>query len=515
MTRFPKVASCVLCLALMFGIAGLPTVAADFSDIEGHWARQALADAADNGLLRGVDGKLMPNGLLTRAELAAILVRAVQATAAADLSKVSDVPADAWYAADMAKAVEMGIFQGSGGKLRPTDPITRQEAFTVLSRAFAFASGNADTLTRFTDGSTVAAWARSGVAALVDAGLVIGGDAGLQPQATITRAELVTVMRRTVDCYLTAQPGAVITEVSGVNVMLTGQQLHLKNLVIEGDLYIGDGVTAGAVTLENVTVKGRLIMRGGSALSLTGTSSVSGDTVLLSGGAAVNLSGGTSLGQVAVNSGKVSVTGSGKVGAVTANGDHCSVSVPGAVVTAAPGAVGTTAGGIAVSGGSTVTVPKGSAGGGSGSETPTPAIELYSYGEAKSRFGDTGTQGVVKQFLTILADPAYGTGNDAAVKALTLSNSVTFVNKDFPLEPSIFPSLRNVSASYLTADRTRLYLAYKDGGMDCVNVATGAVVKSYTKEELSAGAPLLLVYDESAKLVYLVTGEGVTKIKAS
>ncbi len=148
------------------------------------------------------------------------------------------------------------------------------------------------------------------------------------------------------------------------------------------------------------------------------------------------------------------------------------------------------------------------------SDTVAPAIRIYSYEEAKSQFGNTGAQGVVKQFLTILADPAYGTGNDDAVTALTLSNSRTFVNKDFTLEPSIFPSLRNVSASYLTADHTRLYLAYKNGSVDCVNVETDAVVKSYAAVELSTGEPLLLTYDESTKLVYLVTEGGVTELKA-
>jgi hypothetical protein len=272
-------------------------------------------------------------------------------------------------------------------------------------------------------------------------------------------------------------------------------------------------VNASTVTLENVTIKGRLVMRGGSALSLAGTSSVAGDTVLLSGGAAVDVAGGASLVQVIVNRDNVSITGSGKVKAVTANGDHCSVSVPGAAVTAAPGATGTAAGTVAVPGGSTVTVPRGSTGG--GGEAPVPAIQIYTYDEAKSQFGDTGAQGTVKQFLTILADPAYGTDNDSAISALTLSNAVTFVNRDFTLEPSIFPSLRSVSASYLTADRTRLYLAYRDGGVDCVDMETGAAVRSYAAEELSAGVPLLLVYDESAALVYLVTEDGVTKMKAS
>ena len=50
--------------------------------------------------------------------------------------------------------------------------------------------------------------------------------------------------------------------------------------------------------------------------------------------------------------------------------------------------------------------------------------------------------------------------------------------------------------------------------MDCVDVETGAVVRSYAAGELSTGAPLLLTYNESAKLIYLVTEGGVTELKA-
>lgn len=519
MKRFAKIVSCALCLTLMCGIVGLNTAAADFSDVEGHWAQPSLTDAADNGLLRGANGKLMPNGLLTRAELAAIMTRAVQASAVADLSKVSDMPAGAWYTADMAKAVQMGILQGSGGMLRPTDPITRQETFTVLARALALSGGNAGTLSRFADGSAVAGWAADSVSALVEMGLVIGGDTGLRPQDTITRAEFVTVMQRAVDCYLTAEDGAVITQVTGTNVMLTGGNFHLKNVVIAGDLYLGDGVNSGTVTLENVIIKGRLVMRGGAALTLAGSTSVLGDTVLLRGDAAVDVAGGASLGQVTVSGDHITLTGSGKVAAVAANGNSCTVTVPGAVVTAAPGVTGTVAGTVAVPGGGTATVSQGSTAGGGGSgggSVPeVPAIQLYTYDEVNSQFKNIGTQGTVKQFLAFLADPAYGTGNDPKIAALDLANAATFVNSEFSLTPSLFPSLRNVSVSYMTADRTRLYLAYKDGGLDCVNMQTGAVVKSYAAEELSAGSPLLLVFDESARLAYLVTEGGVTQLKAS
>lgn len=150
-------------------------------------------------------------------------------------------------------------------------------------------------------------------------------------------------------------------------------------------------------------------------------------------------------------------------------------------------------------------------------ETVAPASNAvlnYTHSQAMNLLADGGAQGTVKQFLACLNDPSYGTGNDAALTKLDLANTQTFVNKDITVHPSLFPSLRNVAASCLTEDCSALWLAYGDGGVDCVDMDSGDVAAHYGSDVLAKGRTLLLVYDESSGAAYLVTERGVSQIKA-
>nr|WP_295945466.1 S-layer homology domain-containing protein [uncultured Agathobaculum sp.] len=113
----------------------------DFSDFPSDWSAQALESAVENGLLNGSGGRINASGSLTRTEMAAIVNRAFGSSNPASLSGYSDVSPDAWYHEDMAMAVQMGSFQGADGKLNPSARIIREEAFTVLSRAFLLDEG--------------------------------------------------------------------------------------------------------------------------------------------------------------------------------------------------------------------------------------------------------------------------------------------------------------------------------------------------------------------------------------
>lgn len=206
-----RVTSIVLILCMILSL--LPTAAlaasGDFTDLPAatHWAYSALTSAVDNGLLKGDNGKLSPEGLLTRAQLAAVINRALGATKKADISSYTDVSASAWYAEDIAMAVEMGTFSGSGGGLmRPEDAVTRQEAFAVLARAFHLEDGGAAELAAFTDAGSVASWAVPTMAAMVKAGYVKGSGALLRPLGTITRQEFAQVMYNLLRTYYTV-PG--------------------------------------------------------------------------------------------------------------------------------------------------------------------------------------------------------------------------------------------------------------------------------------------------------------------
>ena len=87
-----------LCLALALQLPAL--AAEEYIDMpqEGAWSYEPLAAAVENGLLQGSDGLLQPSGSLTRAQLAAILVRAFGATEEAALS-FTDVTDSNWFAA--------------------------------------------------------------------------------------------------------------------------------------------------------------------------------------------------------------------------------------------------------------------------------------------------------------------------------------------------------------------------------------------------------------------------------
>ena len=142
----------------------------DFTDFPTDWSAAGLRSAVQNGLLNGSNGQINSSGLLIRAQMAAIVNRAFAARKTADLSVYSDANTSAWYYNDLKLAVAMRTFQGANGKLNPEAPITREEAFVVLARAFALESGDTSVLNNYTDGASVSAWARSSVAALIENG---------------------------------------------------------------------------------------------------------------------------------------------------------------------------------------------------------------------------------------------------------------------------------------------------------------------------------------------------------
>ena len=70
------------------------------------WAHDALAFCVEHGILKGdQNGDLKATANASRAELAAMLVRLFGAQKMDSLSGFGDVPANAWYHDEMAKAV--------------------------------------------------------------------------------------------------------------------------------------------------------------------------------------------------------------------------------------------------------------------------------------------------------------------------------------------------------------------------------------------------------------------------
>ena len=314
-----RVFSIILCLCMIFSL--LPAVASavstgDFSDFPqaSHWAYSALEAAVKNGLMTGDSGHLNPTANMSRAEMATVINRAFGATAKADISAFTDVPKGKWYYEDIAKAVAMGTFEGDGGgTMRPEDPITRQEAFVVLARALSL-SGSSSGLNKFTDRGSVASWAAEALGAMAAEGYIQGDGGLLSPLAKISRQEFAQVMFNLFKSYVGASVS--VSSLPSGNVIINGSGAALKNLTVYGDLIIADGVGSGGVTLDGVTVTGRIVVRGGgsSALKLIG-STVKGKIVVTAQGAGISADDSSALGQIVVAANNVTVTA--KSGTVT------------------------------------------------------------------------------------------------------------------------------------------------------------------------------------------------------
>lgn len=244
--------------AMLLSTNAFAAVPSDFSDFPTDWSAPAMTHAVQNGLLNGSDGKILPKGLLTRAQMATMVNRAFASSAKASLTGFTDMVPGVWHYDEMAKSVQMGAFQGADGKLSPNDPITREQAFAVLARAFGLADGKASSLDKFSDGAQVSSWARGAVAALVEQGYVSGADGALNPQSYITRAEFAQVMDALVAAY--GDQDLKDQTVEGNLILRTNSTL--ENVTVKGDLILADGVSAAS--LKNVTVTGRLVVRGGT-----------------------------------------------------------------------------------------------------------------------------------------------------------------------------------------------------------------------------------------------------------
>lgn len=244
--------------AMLLSTNAFAAVPSDFSDFPTDWSAPAMTHAVQNGLLNGSDGKILPKGLLTRAQMATMVNRAFASSAKASLTSFTDMVPGVWHYDEMAKSVQMGAFQGADGKLSPNDPITREQAFAVLARAFGLADGSAAALNKFSDGTQVSSWAKGAVAALVEQGYVSGADGALNPQSYITRAEFAQVM----DALVAAYGDQDLKDQTVEGNLILRANGTLENVTVKGDLILADGVSAAS--LKNVTVTDRLVVRGGT-----------------------------------------------------------------------------------------------------------------------------------------------------------------------------------------------------------------------------------------------------------
>jgi hypothetical protein len=250
--------------------------AQEFSDMPDNWTTAALERAVENGLLNGADGMIMPDDNITRAQMAAIIVRAFGGDKEADLSAFSDVSQDKWYYSEFAKAVSMKVFAGTDDmKLNPDNFITYQECFTVAARLLMLPDADISCLEKFDDYSSIDEWAKQSMANVVGYGYWDGIDNKLKPKDYITRSEFAVLMDNMVKVYIN-EPGTY-TELPEGNILIRSEDVVIDGLKSDDLIIVGDGVH-GTTKLLNMESTNFIIGRGGT-IEVTGViNNISGIT---------------------------------------------------------------------------------------------------------------------------------------------------------------------------------------------------------------------------------------------
>lgn len=137
-----KVLSLVLVLTLVLGSFSFAFAAP--ADVAGTEYEDAVARLEQLKVLEGYpDGTFKPNNTITRAEFAAVVVRAKGLDSAAQAAKgttvFTDVPSTNWASGYVNIASKMNFVKGMGdGTFAPNSPVTYEQAVTMVIRALGY-----------------------------------------------------------------------------------------------------------------------------------------------------------------------------------------------------------------------------------------------------------------------------------------------------------------------------------------------------------------------------------------
>ena len=178
-----------------------------FSDIKKSANKAAIEALASREIINGMGNDIFsPNTTMTRAQYAAIVVRALGLTPDAKGAKAyTDVASGTWYEGYIGTASTYGIINGRGsGIFDPEGTITKQEAAVMTIRAAKLcgldttmkSASVRDVLCDYADYTSVADWAQSELAYCYLNGLLDASALNVEPGRKILRCEVAEMLYR-------------------------------------------------------------------------------------------------------------------------------------------------------------------------------------------------------------------------------------------------------------------------------------------------------------------------------
>ena len=170
-----------------------------FEDVSG-WEKEYVYYLAEKGVVKGrTETQFAPLENVTRAEFAKMLAAAAGVSEeSGKVPSFTDVAVSSWYAPYVAWAEEAGIVNGSNGRFRPSDKITKQEMAVMIQRYAQAVNAEIPKMEAgitFLDDASITGYAKQAVYQLQKAGVVSGDINGkFYPQSSATRAQAAKML---------------------------------------------------------------------------------------------------------------------------------------------------------------------------------------------------------------------------------------------------------------------------------------------------------------------------------
>lgn len=240
-----------------------------FADVAAsHWALPAINRLDSAGLMKGYSSDFFGVGdQIKRGDFALIICNLMgyeveSTTFFQDLESNNNK----YYNSALYKLNAALIMTGvSDWDMGAEEPITREQACFIMAKAFNVEPSTATS--PFTDGAQVSSYAQGYVQAMVEKG-IIGGfeDGSFGPRQSITRDQFAGILSNFAATILTDTYSDPY--ISEGTVVVRSKDHDLSDAKITGDLILAEGITDGEVHLDNVSVAGNIIIKGGGVDSI-------------------------------------------------------------------------------------------------------------------------------------------------------------------------------------------------------------------------------------------------------
>ena len=209
----------------------------NFSDIQNHWAKDAIRQLLTRSIVSGYpDGTFRPNNPVTRAEFAAILRKAF-ANAAPIRASITfrDVPANHWASSAIQAVTRAGFFSGyPDSTFRPNLPIPRVQAVVALVSGLKYnpdPNPNSTLEQYFDDTGAIPKYALGAIATATQKRLMVNYPdiRRFHPNQNATRGEIAALICRALNL-----PGVPFQYIPGLDLIVIAPQFQQADSFSQG-----------------------------------------------------------------------------------------------------------------------------------------------------------------------------------------------------------------------------------------------------------------------------------------